>query len=54
VLGEEAGDDHVELFAVFLGAGLYIRLAHLVGFAGEDLIHALADVPRVDVAGDDR
>ncbi|MFG2025613.1 hypothetical protein [Streptomyces sp. NPDC048825] len=37
--------DRVELFAVFSGAGLYVRLAHLVGFIGEDLVHALADVP---------
>ncbi|MEU9787227.1 hypothetical protein AB0H92_40810 [Streptomyces phaeochromogenes] len=29
---------------MFLGAGLYARLAHLVGFIGEDLVHALADV----------
>ncbi|MGP4030178.1 hypothetical protein [Actinomadura sp. 3N407] len=50
VLGRQVGDDCVELFAVFFGAGLEVGLADLVGLVGEDLVHALADVPlEVDV-----
>jgi hypothetical protein len=47
---QQLGHDRVELIATLLRPRLEVRLADVFGLVGEDLVHALADVPlEVDV-----